>query len=74
MGDAPVDNLRAIAELLRDERRRRGLTQAEFAELLGVHRSYLAELEAGRGTLQLRRLVQALNAMGVDLVALPRTR
>ena len=74
MDDEPIDNLQAIANVLRDARRARALTQAELADLLGLHRSYLADLEAGRGTLQLRRLVQALNAMGIDLVAVPRAR
>jgi transcriptional regulator with XRE-family HTH domain len=74
MNDDLPDNVQAIASVLRDARRSRALTQAELAELLGLHRSYLADLEAGRGTLQLRRLVRALNAMGIDLVAVPRSR
>jgi transcriptional regulator with XRE-family HTH domain len=66
---AADDTLRQIARVLRDERKDRGLTQQEFAALLGVSRPYVSGLESGRGTTQLRRLIQALNAIGVDLVA-----
>jgi len=70
---AAEQSLRQISDTLRAERKRRGMTQAEFAELLGVSRPYLSELESGRGTTQLIRLVRALNAVGVDLVAVPRS-
>lgn len=64
--------LETIAATLRDERRERGLSQEAFAELLGVSRPYLSELESGKGTIQLRRLIRALNAVGVDLVPVKR--
>lgn len=71
--DKAVDRtLTEIAAVLRDERRRRGMSQQEFADLLGINRPYLTELESGRATIQLRRLIAALNAVGVDLV--PRRR
>ncbi|MBK5221369.1 MAG: helix-turn-helix transcriptional regulator [Acidimicrobiia bacterium] len=69
---ATNDTIKLIATTLRDERRRRNLTQEQFADLLGVTRAYLGELESGKGTTHLIRLVRALNAVGVDLVPVRR--
>ena len=62
-----------IAGILRSERSRRGLTQGDLADFIGVSRTYVAQLESGKGTIQLRRLIEALAAVGVDLVAVPRS-
>jgi DNA-binding XRE family transcriptional regulator len=69
---AANENIKLIATTLREERQRRGLTQEQFADLLGVTRAYLGELESGKGTTHLNRLVRALNAVGVDLVPVRR--
>ncbi len=61
-----------IASVLRAERVRRGLTQQDLAEFLDVNRSYIVELESAKATLHMQRLIDALNAVGVDLVARPR--
>jgi transcriptional regulator with XRE-family HTH domain len=41
---------------VRDLRRKRGWTQVEFSELLGLDRSYLADLERGKRNVSLRNL------------------
>ncbi len=61
-----------LGRMLREERQQRHLTQQGFADLLGISRTYLSELESGKATLHLRRLLSALNAVGIDLV--PRRR
>jgi HTH-type transcriptional regulator / antitoxin HipB len=70
---ASEDTIQLLATTLREERRRRGLTQEQFADLLGVTRAYLGQLESGKGTTHLNRLVRALNAVGVDLVPVRRS-
>ena len=67
--EGPFDQ---VAAELRLERRRRGMTQAEFAEFLGVSRAYIIDLEAGRATKQLTRLAAALALLGMDLRAVKR--
>ncbi len=62
--DETLDEIRAA---LRDERRARGLSQAELGELLGLSQDFVSDLEQGHGTKRLRRLVQALHAVGLDL-------
>jgi HTH-type transcriptional regulator / antitoxin HipB len=53
---------------IRHYRREAGLTQAELAELTGLQRTYLTELEGGRQTEQVRRLLRILNRLGVRVV------
>lgn len=62
-----ISSARDFGKTLAGVRRSRGLTQAQLAELLGVHRSYLAKLESGSDTVELQRLVLALRRLGADL-------
>lgn len=63
-----------IAETLRLSRSRAGLTQAELAEFIGVDRFAVARLESGRATTQVRQLVEALAALGLELTVAPKSR
>lgn len=49
-----------------------GLTQAELAARLGVDRTTVVSLEAGRNA-SVSRLIRAFNGLGYDLIAVPRT-
>ena len=44
-----------------------GLSQAKLAEMSGIHRSYLSELERGKATEQLQRLIEILGILGVEV-------
>ncbi|AEE45034.1 helix-turn-helix domain-containing protein [Cellulomonas fimi] len=71
--DRDDETLARIAQSLRDRRVELGLSQSELAERLGLTQAYLSKLETAGATTQLRRLVAVLGAVGLDLVALPRT-
>jgi transcriptional regulator with XRE-family HTH domain len=55
----------SIGPAIRHYREAAGLTQEELAEMAGLHRSYLSELEQGRETEQLRRIIRLLKLLGV---------
>ena len=55
----------ALGLALRHYRCQAGLSQAQLAELSGLHRSYLAALEGGHETEQLRRILRVLRNLGV---------
>jgi len=57
----------AIAEL----RRRRGMTQAELAEVLGIPERYVWTLEQGRANKQLERIIATLRVLDSRLVVQP---
>lgn len=63
-----------ISETLRLTRNRAGLTQAELAEFIGVDRFAVARLESGRATTQIRQLIEALAALGLELTVAPKSR
>lgn len=70
--NAEDETLRSISTGLSAARKGRGLTQSEFADLLGFSRDFVSDLEQGRGTQHLRRLIRALHALGLDLKVEPR--
>src|SRR5450631_2925988 len=55
----------SLGEAVRHYRTEAGLTQAALADRAGLHRSYLSELERGKETEQLKRLVRVLRQLGV---------
>lgn len=56
-----------LAHLIRDQRSRRKLTQANLAELVGVSRKWIVDLEGGKRTADLSLVLRTLKALGVDL-------
>jgi len=55
-------------DLIREARRRAGLTQRELAERLGTTQSAIARLERGGTAPSYERVVEAVRACGMDLV------
>lgn len=65
---APLD----IAAIVKAERRRLKLRQAELAAAAGVGVRFLIELEAGKPTVQLGKTLAVLDALGLDCTFAPR--
>jgi ribosome-binding protein aMBF1 (putative translation factor) len=65
-----------IAEGVAEQRRARGLSQAELAELCGTTQSAIARLEAGGRPPRIDTLLRLANALDCELVVelRPRTR
>jgi len=57
----------SIGAAIREFRRQRGLSQGELASRTGIHRSYLSELEGGKTTEHVERLVAVFEALGVGI-------
>jgi transcriptional regulator with XRE-family HTH domain len=55
-------------DLIREARRRAGLTQRELADRLGTTQSAIARLERGGTEPSYERVAEALRACGLDLV------
>ncbi|HYO61937.1 MAG TPA: helix-turn-helix transcriptional regulator [Actinomycetota bacterium] len=54
-------------QLVREARKRAGLTQGELAERLGTTQPVVARWERGTTSPQFRRVVEAIRACGFDL-------
>lgn len=63
-----VNDAASLGAAVREFRVARGLSQAQLAAAIGVHRSYLSDLERGHVTEQLARLFSALRQLGVDVL------
>ena len=67
-----VGSAAALGQAAKAQRQRLGMTQAEVALVAGVGVRFIGELEAGKPSLQLERVVQVVRALGFELqLALP---
>lgn len=55
----------SIGPAIRRYREEAGLTQGQLAEMAGLNRTYLSNLEQGRETEQIRRILRVLKLLGV---------
>lgn len=53
-----------LAETLREERLRAGLTQRELAERIGTKKTYVSRLENGKSDVQLSTLFRIFEGLG----------
>lgn len=67
-----VRNARDIGSLVSTERKRQGLTQADLAGLSGVGVTFLSQLENGKGTAEIDKVLAVVTTLGIDLVARKR--
>jgi transcriptional regulator with XRE-family HTH domain len=67
------DLQRAVGRNLRRYRQDRGLSQEAFADLVGVHRTYMGGLERGERNLTLQSLERIAQIIKVDPLELLRS-
>ena len=53
-----------LAQALKEERKRAGLTQEELAEKIGTKKTYISRLENGRADIQLSTLFRIFEGLG----------
>jgi transcriptional regulator with XRE-family HTH domain len=64
------DLQRAVGRNLRDYRQARGFSQEAFADMLGVHRTYMGGVERGERNLTLKSVERIAERLGVEPLAL----
>jgi y4mF family transcriptional regulator len=67
-----VTNPKDLGELLRKKRKAQNLTQGQVAELCGVSVKFISEVERGKETAEIGKVLYLLNSLGIDLIADPR--
>lgn len=65
-----ADDISNLARAVRDTRRLHGLTQAELAGLSGTGLRFIGELERGKSTVSLNKVVDVLAVLGLRLSVL----
>jgi transcriptional regulator with XRE-family HTH domain len=64
------DLQRTVGRNLRAYRRARGLSQEAFAEVLGVHRTYMGAIERGERNLTLKSVERIVARLDLDPLVL----
>ena len=67
-------NSKELGEIIRRERKRQKVTQAELAALAGVGLRFLRELETGKASCQLGLTLEVLHSLGISINATTRQR
>ncbi len=62
-----ITKVEQIGELVRIERKKAGLKQAECAALCGVGTRFFSELENGKQTLEIGKVLKILKLLGVEI-------
>nr|WP_299241702.1 helix-turn-helix domain-containing protein [uncultured Halomonas sp.] len=71
MDTIEIHDAKRLGQLIRRTRKQQGLTLATLAGLCGLSVRFLSELENGRDTCTLVRVMAVLDALGIMLVASP---
>ncbi|MGN0907044.1 MAG: helix-turn-helix transcriptional regulator [Bullifex sp.] len=67
-----VTSVADIGIIVREKRKKTGMTQKEAAGIIGVGVRFLSELENGKPTLEIDKVLRVLVFLGIDLEASDR--
>ncbi len=68
-----VTSVEQIGKLVRSKRKQLGVLQEDAAGLSGVGTKFLSQLENGKDTAEIGRVLKVLKAMGLELYLYPRS-
>ncbi|HEY5053560.1 MAG TPA: helix-turn-helix transcriptional regulator [Solirubrobacterales bacterium] len=66
------DLQRTVGENLRAYREARGINQEDFADMLGLHRTYMGSVERGERNLSLKKVERLAAQLGIESSVLLR--
>ena len=64
-----VTTMAELGSLIRGERLRQKLTQTDLAGISGVGITFISQLENGKETAEMGRVIRVLTMLGIDLYA-----
>lgn len=70
--ETPLYSSKDISRLVRERRKALGYTQVEVVAFCNVGLRFLSELENGKETLQLAKVLNVMHILGIDLFAKQR--
>lgn len=60
-------SVEAVGQFVQAERKRQGLSQLQLAGLANTGIRFISDLENGKGTVQLQKLLAVVSALGMNL-------
>lgn len=67
-----ISTTQSLGELLRQHRKHRGLTLETVAGLANVSVRFFSEIERGKETAEIGKVIKALNTVGLEIAVVPR--
>ena len=67
-----INDVQSLGQCVRAQRKAQNATQAEFAALCGVGQRFISELENGKPTMELGKVLKVLKCLGLDCAVYPR--
>lgn len=67
--DHQIQNTKELGLIVRDARKQQGLTQEDLAGLTGTGRRFISDLEQGKETAELGKVLAVLASLGLALFA-----
>ena len=67
--DHQIPNTKELGLIVRDARKQQGLTQEDLAGLTGTGRRFISDLEQGKETAELGKVLAVLASLGLALFA-----
>ena len=64
-----VSNLKILGTLLRNKRKEQHLTQGQISSYCGVSVRFISEVERGKETAEIGKVLLLLRTLGIDLIA-----
>jgi HTH-type transcriptional regulator / antitoxin HipB len=64
-----LTSISQLGQLVRQVRKEQGLTQLDLAGLAGLSNRFIIDLERGKETLQIQKVLDVLSLLGVELSA-----
>lgn len=65
---APIRSADALGALVREQRKRLGLKQTDIAGLGNTGNRFIVELENGKPTVQLQKVLDVMDLLGLEVV------
>ncbi len=62
----------SIAKMVKSRRKQLGITQADAAGMCGVGNRFFSELENGKASLHIGKVLHVLAMLGIDVTLTPR--
>ena len=62
-----ISTMKELGRAIRDRRKELGYTQAFVADYAGVSTSFLSELENGKETIQIGKMLEVISLLGMDI-------
>ena len=70
--DKDILDVQSLGKVVRETRKYQGLTQDDLAGMTGTGRRFISELEKGKATAQIGKVLLVLSVLGIALYALSK--